>query len=103
MENIQPGKLHAIKLLDIFITSTEDKQSFIFHHHHSEDKLKIITSLSQKPFGTGMQQTEKLVGILVTLLLLTLITLFANISKELIVLFEANVKEEIFQLNKDGH
>jgi len=50
-----------------------------------------------------MQQTEKLVGILVTLLLLTLITLSVDISKELIVLLEANVKEEIFQLNKDGH
>lgn len=102
MESIQPGKSHAIRFPDIFITLTEVKPFSTFHHHHLEDKSKIITSSLQNLFGTGMLQTAKFHGTQAVLQLLMLTILSVNILKELIHLLEANVKEEILASNKDG-
>lgn len=102
MLNIHLGKLHATKLPDISITSTEDKPFSTFHHHHSEDKSKTITSSSLSQCGTGMPKTEKSAGTLATSPLLMLTILSVNISKELTASSEANAKEETSESNKDG-
>lgn len=101
-ENTHLGKSPVTRSQDIFITSTEVMPFSTFHHHHSEDKSKTTISSSPKPCGTGMQQTEKSVGIQAALPLSMLTILSANILKRLIVSSKANVKRETSESKKDG-
>lgn len=102
MLNIHLGKLLPIKSQDIFTTLMEVMHFSTSPLHHSEGKLKITTSLSLNPFGTGTPKMVKSAGTQAASLLLTPTIPSADISIRLTASSEANVKEETLTSNKDG-
>lgn len=102
MEKIHHGKLLATRLPGIFTTSTEVTLSSTFHQPHSEENSKTTTSLLPNHSGTGTLKTERSVGTLAALPLLTRTTLSASTSPKQTVLSEVNVKRETSPSKRDG-